>query len=130
MRSRAAAIIIRDRSVLLIHRRKPGKDFYILPGGGVELDESIEDACTREVKEETGFDVLHLQLIQVYHTRNGPEYYFRVKVPAGEPILGGPEAHEQSQENSYTFEWLSECQLMGANLKPEFARKMCLDLLE
>ncbi len=129
MRSHAAAIIIRDRSVLLIHRHKSGRDFYILPGGGVELDESNEDACIREVKEETGFDVLHLQLVQVYHTKNGPEYYFMVKVPPGEPVLGGPEAHEHSPENSYTFEWLPVAQLMEANMKPEFARQMCIDLV-
>jgi 8-oxo-dGTP diphosphatase len=131
MRSRAAAIIIRDQSILLIHRQKPGKDFYILPGGGVEVDESIESACIREVKEETGYDVLHLQLIQVYHnnTTQAQEYYFRVKVPPGEPQLGGPEALEQSQDNSYTFEWVPASKLAVINIKPPFARQMCLDLL-
>ena len=129
MRSRAAAIIIRDQSVLLIHRRKPGKDFYILPGGGVEPDETNEAACIREVKEETGFDVLHLQLLQVYHTVNGQEYFFKVIVPPGEPVLGGPEAHEQSAQNSYEFEWVPASKLSGASLKPEFARQMCLTLI-
>jgi 8-oxo-dGTP pyrophosphatase MutT (NUDIX family) len=129
MRSRAAAIIVRDQTVLLIHRQKPGKDFYILPGGGVELDETIEGACIREVKEETGYDVIHLQLIQVYHTQQGQEYYFRVQVPPGEPRLGGPEALEQSPENSYIFEWVPASKLAGVDFKPPFARQMCLDLL-
>ena len=57
-KNRAAAIIIRDGKVLLFHRQKPGRDYYILPGGGVELEESFEEACIREVKEETGLDVL------------------------------------------------------------------------
>ena len=87
MRNRAAAIIIRDRALLLIHRQKPGRDYYILPGGGVELDESFEEACIREVKEETGLDVLGLQLVYIYNHIGSEEYYFLTRVPPDEPIL-------------------------------------------
>jgi ADP-ribose pyrophosphatase YjhB (NUDIX family) len=106
MRNRAAAIIIKNGTLLLIHRKKPGQNYYILPGGGVELDESFQDACIREVKEETGLDVLHLQLVYRYHSKVGEEQYFLTRIPAGELTLGGSEAKRQSPTNIYEFEWV------------------------
>jgi 8-oxo-dGTP diphosphatase len=129
MRRRAAAIILKGGSVLLIRRQKPGRDYYILPGGGVELDESFPEACIREVKEETGFDVLGLQLVRVYFNNGNEEHYFLARVAAGEPVLGGPEARRQSPENLYSFEWVASGQLANLNLLPVEARRICLEVM-
>ncbi|MBS7643099.1 NUDIX hydrolase [Candidatus Bathyarchaeota archaeon] len=52
------ALIIKDGHVLLIKRgADPGKGRWSLPGGVVELGESVRDAVIREVKEECGLDV-------------------------------------------------------------------------
>ena len=52
-RSACRAIIVRDDDVLLSYETATGQ--YMLPGGGVEGDESEEACCRREVVEETGF---------------------------------------------------------------------------
>jgi len=53
--------------VLLIRRRnEPFKGAYALPGGFVEVGETVEDACRREVFEETGLRVGKLSLVGVY----------------------------------------------------------------
>ena len=53
--------------VLLIRRRNPPfKGAYALPGGFVELDESVDAACRREVLEEAGIELGDLRLVGVY----------------------------------------------------------------
>jgi 8-oxo-dGTP diphosphatase len=127
MKNRAAAIIIRNRLLLVFRRHKPGRDYYSLPGGGVELEESFEEACRREVKEETGLDVVALQLVRKYITLEKEENYFLVRVADGEPVLGGPEVEHQSADNQYIFEWVDEAGLESIHLLPEAARRICLE---
>lgn len=51
-------IIWRDGKVLLIQRgRDPGKGFWAVPGGMVDLGETSREAARREAKEETCLDV-------------------------------------------------------------------------
>lgn len=53
--------------VLLIRRKNPPfQGSYALPGGFVEVGERVEDACRRELQEETGVEVGPLSLIGVY----------------------------------------------------------------
>jgi 8-oxo-dGTP diphosphatase len=52
------AIIFRGDSVLLAQRgREPSYGKWSIPGGLVELGESLEEAVRREVREEVGLDV-------------------------------------------------------------------------
>src|SRR5206468_11763707 len=57
--------------VLLIRRKnEPFKGGYALPGGFVDIGETVEAACRREVSEEAGFEVDDLSLIGVYSNPN------------------------------------------------------------
>lgn len=51
----AAAVVIRDKKVLLVKQKN--RDYWTPPGGLVEREESPEEACVRETKEEVGIDV-------------------------------------------------------------------------
>jgi 8-oxo-dGTP diphosphatase len=52
------AVVLDARRVLLIRRaQEPLKGQWSLPGGGVELGETLEQAVAREVLEETGLEV-------------------------------------------------------------------------
>jgi 8-oxo-dGTP diphosphatase len=54
-------------SVLLIKRKhEPYKGTWAIPGGFVEVDESLEHAVSRELKEETGIEVNYLEQLYTF----------------------------------------------------------------
>jgi hypothetical protein len=52
----ASAVVLNHDGKILLHKRKDNA-LWSLPGGAMELGESIEETIIREVKEETGLDV-------------------------------------------------------------------------
>ncbi len=61
------ALIIYERKIVLIRRKNPPyQNHFALPGGFVEVGETVETAVVREAKEETGLDIELLKLAGVY----------------------------------------------------------------
>lgn len=53
-----AALVEKDGKFLLTKEiLESGKEYWIIPGGGVEFGESLQDAVKREIKEETNLDI-------------------------------------------------------------------------
>jgi 8-oxo-dGTP diphosphatase len=60
------AVIVDGRRVLLVRRgSEPLKDQWSLPGGALELGESLTDGLVREIREETGLIVEPVELIEL-----------------------------------------------------------------
>jgi ADP-ribose pyrophosphatase YjhB (NUDIX family) len=55
-RIRVSALLRWNDRVLLCRHEKPGKEYWLLPGGGVHSGESLVDALHRELREELGLD--------------------------------------------------------------------------
>ena len=53
-RIRVSAILRWNGRILLARHEKPGKEYWLLPGGGVKAGESLLEALVRELREETG----------------------------------------------------------------------------
>ncbi len=53
-----AALVEKDNKFLLVKETlESGKEYWIVPGGGVEFGENLTDAIKREIKEETNLDI-------------------------------------------------------------------------
>src|SRR4051812_28668670 len=63
----ADCIIFSGNAVLLIKRKNPPfQGMHALPGGFVEENETVEQACIREAKEEANLDLENLVLVGIY----------------------------------------------------------------
>ena len=85
-----AVAFSKDRKeVLLIKRRDV--PVWVLPGGGIEKDETIEQALIREFQEETGYKVLIKRLVGKYTPINKLAkytYLFECEILSGESTTG------------------------------------------
>jgi 8-oxo-dGTP diphosphatase len=61
-----ALIVFEGKLVLIRRRNPPFKGHFALPGGFVEVGETVEAAVVREAKEETGLDIEIIKLLGVY----------------------------------------------------------------
>ncbi|MCX8207834.1 MAG: NUDIX hydrolase [Methanothrix sp.] len=64
----AVDVVLRmnDGIVLIRRRNPPFMGCYALPGGFVEIGETVEDAARREVMEETGVNASLVRLVGIY----------------------------------------------------------------
>lgn len=91
------------REVLLVRRgNEPFRGCWALPGGFMEMDETIEHCAVRELQEETGLDVAEseLRLVGVYSTPGRDPRgrtvtaAYALHVPAGTRAAAGDDAAE------------------------------------
>ncbi len=99
------AIIIDNDQLLTMFRRKikDGKteEYYVIPGGGKEGNETLEENVTRELKEEFGVDIKILGYLGTKEPEGRIEHYFHCAIINGEPKLGGEELDRMTPENYY-----------------------------
>jgi len=60
-----AVVVDRGRVLLVRRGREPLKGHWSLPGGALELGESLADGLVREVREETGLTVEPVELVEL-----------------------------------------------------------------
>jgi 8-oxo-dGTP diphosphatase len=112
MRIRAGIVLIKDNKLALIERYRAGSHYYSFPGGGVDEDESPEQAAIREAMEELGIEVAIKQKVaDVRLGYKGQQFYFLVEQISGEFGTGTGKEFEVSnldnpQKGMYIPIWM------------------------
>ena len=87
-RIRSAGIVMLGSKVLLMRRKNHGREYWSFPGGHVEINEVNEDACVREIYEETGVVVLiRRHVYSVIWDSGYKEIFFLCEYVSGNPVL-------------------------------------------
>ncbi len=108
-RNRSVAIVVRDGKILMERVVYFGRQFYTVPGGGIEEGETPEQAAIRELKEECGLDGKIIRPLAVqYKLEGSAEYSFEVEVSREQEAITGYDP-EESAENPPLKEvlWMS-----------------------
>ncbi len=82
-------IEVEDKGIVLIERKNPPHG-WALPGGFVDVGESVEDAAKREAKEETTLDVTLLSQMHAYSEPTRDERFHTVSVVFVATATGTP----------------------------------------
>jgi 8-oxo-dGTP diphosphatase len=116
-------IIANDRALLIKRGHPPLEGEWSIPGGTLELGETLREGVRRELAEETGVEVRVLDLIEVFERifrddKGRPRYHFVIldylcEAIAGEPRAGSDVTH---------VAWASEAELEQYSLTPTAAR--------
>ena len=73
-RIRIAGLIVREGKILLAEHEKGGRRYWLLPGGGMEYGETIEEALKRELLEEAGLVIEVGRLLWIVESIPGDKH--------------------------------------------------------
>ncbi len=95
-------VVVQDGRALIVKRaHEPRKGEWSLPGGIVELGETLVEAARREIKEETGLDVEVGEVLDVFdrvHRLDGRiQYHFVIVDYLCRPIRGTLQAGDDAE---------------------------------
>lgn len=109
-RDRVQAMVVRNDKILLVKHRMRGREFFCLPGGGIEPGESCEEAALRELKEESLVDGTIVRKLSIqFKPRNLGEVHTYLIEIADDAVAGSgvdPEFPPEKQ-TIIGVEWLS-----------------------
>lgn len=94
LRVRVSALIINEGKLLLLNHRNigPALSLWAPPGGGMDFGKDAFSEMKREVKEETGIDILNAEFLCTHEYLEPPlhaiELFFTATEWTGTPILG------------------------------------------
>ena len=130
-RHRACGAVFWNEHVLMVRHVHDGRDYWTLPGGGIEPGETASAAAEREVLEETGIDVRVDRFVCTLTSKSGrnSSHCFLMMPPAAVEVSLGADPEEAHLERG-------ERMLQGARWHPVDAMRrdlmlsQVLDILE
>ncbi|MCP4354675.1 MAG: NUDIX domain-containing protein [Proteobacteria bacterium] len=134
MKSQSARAVIFSKddieSIYLIYRRKNGKEYYVLPGGGIEENETILEALDREILEETGITLKNVEKLAILDNEDYASHishiFKGVEVLKGKPT--GEEMKNTNPDNYYELQVHKISKIQDLDLKPSTLKDLIKDV--
>ena len=130
IRNSAKALIIRDGKMAAVKIRDGGEEWYIMPGGGQESEETLSEAVCREVREELGLAVECRELLFVVEGVHGERFHRVDLVFLCEYLHEIPGAVLHGDTNQTGVEWLDVSTLHRQPLYPSRLRRQIMNYYE
>lgn len=131
------SIILKDRKILLTRKHKG----YDLPGGGLEIGETIPECAVRECKEETGLDIQMIRVLDCktsFYKHSKGHCSQAVSAYVLSKIIGGNLSTDYFDENEKDYlslaEWvdisrLDSIKILGADHTLEIIKQAIKEIL-
>ena len=130
VRNAAKALIIEDGKMLAVKISDGKEEWYIMPGGGQDVEELLPEAACREVAEEMGLQVAVKDLVFVIEGLHGEKFH-RVDLVFLCEYKGKIEnAILQGDTNQVGYDWLDIKTLNTTPLYPSKIRRQIMNLYE
>lgn len=123
-RIRVAALVVIDGDVVTVRHRKGDATYHLLPGGGVDWGESLEDALRREMAEETGLEIGSLRLLFVSDTIAPDGSRHVVNVTFAAEVTGGTLLEHAEDPRVEAVDLVSPAALTTLDLRPPIATEI------
>ena len=117
------AIIIDGDEILLMFRRKIKngitKEYYAIPGGGLEENETLEECVKREIKEEFNLEIEVKEQLGIVEDEKNIGYIYNCSIISGTPKLGGEELEQNNEANYYEVRKIKLSEIDNYNILKE-----------
>ena len=128
IRNSAKALIIKDGKMAAVKMRDKSGEWYIMPGGGQEPEESLTDCVKREVVEELGLEIIPKELVFAVEGMHGERFHRVDLVFLCEYVREINGAQFQYDENQVGYDWLDIDTLLLKPLYPSKLRRQIMKL--
>ena len=118
------AIVFRNSRVLLVRRAQPpSQDLWAIPGGRVEIGETLQEAAEREILEETGITIEAREPVYTfdYIERDGselPRFHYVIIDLIADYVRGEIRAGDDAAD----ARWISAAELGGLKVSSKTVR--------
>ncbi len=114
------AVVFKEECVLLVRRgQPPAEDLWAIPGGSVEIGETLQEAAEREMLEETGIQIRAAKPIYTFDVIDRDEagkvrFHYVIVDLAADYVMGEPSPGDDAVE----ARWVSAQEIDGLEVSP------------
>jgi ADP-ribose pyrophosphatase YjhB (NUDIX family) len=123
--NRASVVITRGQKIVLIFRHKANRDYYAIPGGHIETNESPKEAALREIQEELGLKLDNFRFEFETESAERHDYFFSATTKDTDFTVTGSEAKHLTNSNDlFRPLWVTQSDLSQYPIFPDSGRPL------